>query len=282
MKYIICIVALFALASCNNSEQQQRLKAIVAQDSAMAAQSQKKDSAITSYITALNQIQDNLDSIKSKEHVVSLKTAGGEPLGSNTVAEIRSLDKLIIKNNREIYHLESRLKKSDSKNASLEKMVAHLTKELAEKDAEIASLQAKLADANNSLVVLTHQFNDSVAVINRQRAEINAMRTEVNTVYYTVGTMKELKNKGLIDKKGGLLGIGRTAQLNPDVNTSGFTKANMTELHSLPLNGKFKMVITDHPEGSYKITGTGTADSLLITDAESFWSKGKYLIISIK
>src|ERR1700740_3247288 len=114
MKYIICIVALLALAACNDSQQQQRLKAIVAQDSAMAAQSQRKDSAITSYITALNQIQDNLDSIKSKEHLVSVKTAGGEPLGSNTVAEIRSLDKLIIKNNREIYHLESRLKRSDS------------------------------------------------------------------------------------------------------------------------------------------------------------------------
>jgi hypothetical protein len=92
--------------------------------------------------------------------------------------------------------------------------------------------------------------------------------------------LKELKDKGLIDKKGGLLGIGRTAELNPDISTSSFTKANMTMLQALALNGKFAKMITQHPDKSYKITGN--ADSLLITDASSFWSESKYLVISVK
>src|SRR6185312_9368857 len=247
----------------------------------LAAQSQKKDSAISSYITAFNDIQDNLDSIKAKEKIVSAKTPG-EPLSTNAVADIKALDKLIIKNKREINRLEARLKKMNTKDAGLEKMVAKLTKEVTEKDAEIAELQAKLAAANASLATLTQQFNDSVTVINKQRAEINAMRIEVNTVYYAVGTTKELKEKGLIDKKGGVLGIGRTAELNPEVSTSSFTKGDMVTLHTIPLNGSFLKLITNHPASSYKITGSGKSDTLQITDAPSFWSESKYLVITIK
>ncbi|HTB08031.1 MAG TPA: hypothetical protein VK806_13860 [Bacteroidia bacterium] len=282
MKYIVCIASLLVIASCNNSEQENKLKSLLNRDSILVAESSKKDSVVNDYISALNEIQDNLDSIKSKEKMVSMKTAGGEPLSLTAVADIRSLDRLILKNNREINHLQSRLKKMDKKNANLEKMVAHLTNELAEKDAEIVRLQAKLTDANNSLITLTKQFNDSVAVINKQRAEINAMKTEVNTIYYSVGTMKELKDKGLIDKRGGLLGIGRTAEINPDVNASNLLQGNMTTFHSIALKGKFSRLITAHPIVSYKITGTSKADTLLITDASLFWSRSKYLVVLIK
>lgn len=281
MKRIFCIAAVLALASCNSSQQEQQLKALAAKDSILAAQSQKKDSAISSYITAFNEIQDNLDSIKARERILSGRGTG-EPIGSNTVADIKSLDKLIIRNKREINRLESKLKKTGDKNAGLEKMIARLTKEVSEKDAEIAELQSKLANANQALATLTQQFNDSVSIINKQRAEINAMRIEVNTVYYTVGTMKELKAKGLVDKKGGVLGIGRTAELNPELNTSDFTQGDMVVLHAIPLNGKFLKVITSHPDNSYKITGTDKSDSLVITDASSFWSESKYLVVSIK
>lgn len=282
MKYIASIALLLVIASCNNSEQESKLKSEINRDSILIAESSKKDSVVNSYINAINEIQDNLDSIKSKERIISIKTAGGEPLGMAAISDIRSLDRLIIKNNHEIYRLESRLKKMDKKNASLESMVAHLTKELAEKDAEIVALQAKLTEANNSLATLTRQFNDSVAIINRQRAEINAMKTEVNTVYYTVGTMKKLKDKGLIDRKGGLFGIGRTAEINPEVSSSKFTMGNMATLNSIALNGKFSRLITVHPGDSYKIIGTGNSDTLLITNTPSFWSQSKYLVISIK
>lgn len=281
MKHIFCVVAILVLVSCNNSQQEQQLKALAAKDSILAVQSQKKDSAIISYINAFNDIQDNLDSIKAKEKIVSSKTPG-EPLSSNAVADIKALDKLVIKNKREIYRLEVRLKKANTKDAGLEKMIAKLTKEVSEKDTEIAQLQAKLAAANASLAALTQQFNDSVIVINKQRAEINAMRIEVNTVYYTVGTIKDLKEKGLIDKKGGVLGIGRTAELNPEVNTARFTKGDMVTLHAIPLNGAFQKLITNHPINSYKITGSGKSDTLVITDAASFWSESKYMVATIK
>lgn len=273
------VASLVVIAACNNSTQVANEKALAAKDSTLLAESQKKDSVISVYVDAMNQIQDNLDSIKSKEKILTVNQSG-EPLGKGVVSDVKSLDRLILKNNRKIYHLELKLRKMDKKDAGLEKMLAHLTKELAEKNTEIAVLQEKLSSANESLRSLTVQFNDSVMVINRQRSEINAMRTEVNTVYYAFGTVKELQNKRLIDKKGGLLGIGRTAELNPEASNSKFIKADMTTLHAIVLDGKFGKLVTAHPANSYRVSAN--ADTLVITDPASFWSENKYLVISVK
>ena len=255
------------------------MKSLAAKDSLLTMQAQHKDSTIMSYMHSLSVIQTNLDSIKSKEKIITLH---GEDKMGNPVEEIKSLDKLIVRNNREIYHLEKKLKKEGEKNSDLEKIIAHLTKELAEKDAQIVELENKLAKANDSLRVVVHQLSDSIAVINRQRSEINAMRGEINTVYYAIGTMKELKDKGVINKEGGFIGIGRTAEIKQDFNSSYFTQGNLTELHSIALNAKFVKLLPNHSATSYKITGSNKADSLVITDPSAFWSASKYSVIIVK
>ncbi len=135
MRTIVCIGILSVmLAGCNNSEQEQQLKTLAARDSALMVQAQQKDSTISAYVRSINAIQDNLDSIRSKEKVLRMDGAEGNSATGNTIAEIKSLDKLIVKNHREIYSLEKKLKKANKKDADLEKLVEHLTKELAEKD----------------------------------------------------------------------------------------------------------------------------------------------------
>lgn len=283
MRTIACIIILsIMLAGCSNTQQEQQLKALATKDSLLLLQTQQKDSAINSYVHSLNAIQDNLDSIKKKERILTLGSGEGISASPNTIAEIKSLDKLIVKNHREIYSLEKRLKKSIEKNSDLEKMVARLTKELTEKDEQIVDLENKLAKANDSLKLVVTQLKDSIVVINRQRSEINAMRGEINTVYYAIGTMKELKSNGVVTKEGGFIGIGRTASLKQDFNVSYFTEGNLMQLKAIPLNAKFSKLLTNHPSDSYKISGNNKADSLYINNAVSFWSESKYLVIIVK
>lgn len=281
---IFIFVTSLLLAGCNNSKQEQQLKALVTHDSLMMVQAQQKDSTISAYIHSLNAIQDNLDSITAKEKILNVNGAETAPgtTADKAIRDIKSLDKLIVKNNREIYWLERRLKKAGRKDADLEKLVAHLTKELNEKDAEIVDLENKLAKANDSLKLVVRQLSDSIVVINRQRSEINAMRGEINTVYYAIGSLKELKNKNVINKTGGFIGLGRTAELKQNFNASYFTKANLSDLKVLPLNARFVKLITNHPSASYKVSGNKKADSLYITDPVSFWSQSKYLVVEVK
>ena len=101
-------------------------------------------------------------------------------------------------------------------------------------------------------------------VISRQHATIS----EQNMIYYAVGTTKELKNKGVIMKQGGVLGVGGTEQLKPNTNISYFTGADYHTINALPLYSKLDKIITSHPNGSYKITGNKQADSLHLYQAE--------------
>jgi hypothetical protein len=276
----IPVAAILITACTDNSKQVQQLQALHAQDSLLTLQSQQKDSAIVNYVKTLDEIQNNIDSIKSKEKILSL-SKGGEP-PHNIVADIRNLDERIVRENRRIYQLEKRLKKEDKKDAGLEKVIKHLTKELAEKDAQIGDLQTKLAASNASLQTITEQFNDSIAVIHKQREEISAMRSSINTVYYSVGTAKELKKEGVITKEGSIIGVGGATELKSGFDNSHFTEGDMTKLQDIAINGKFSRVITNHPAGSYKVSGSKSSDTLHIIDPASFWSESKYLVIVIK
>lgn len=273
---IIAFAGIIMTACTDNSKQLQQLQTLRTQDSLLTRQTQQKDSAITNYVKTLDEIQNNIDSIKSKEKILTMGN-GGEPPHS-IVTDIKALDAKILRENRRIYYLERKLKKEDQKDLDLQKVIRHLTKELTEKDAQIADLQTKLAASNNSLKLITEQFNDSIVVIHKQREEINAMRSSINTVYYSMGSAKELKKNGVITKEGSVIGIGGANELKPDFNNSYFTQGDMTKLQDIPLNGKFVKLVTIHPASSYKVSG----DTLHIIDPSSFWSESKYLVIVLK
>jgi hypothetical protein len=174
--------------------------------------------------------------------------------------------------------MKKRLAQSGSKNSELQKMVDHLTEQLTEKDSEIAGLQSQLAETNATLKSEMQKFNDSMQVIARQHATIS----EQNMIYYAVGTAKELKNKGVIMKEGGVLGVGGAETLKPNTNITYFTSADYHSINALPLYSKFDKIITSHPNGSYKISGNDKADSLIITNPKLFWSESKYLVVVVK
>ena len=281
-------IVLFALvmSACNNHEKEQldKIKALHAQDSTLAAEAKSKDSLITNYVNTMGAIQDNLDSLKTKEHILSMNSPEGNKNARTTImGDITAIDNAIIADNKTISKLESRLRKMQNNDASLKKMIDNLTKEVAQKDEEIAMLQSRLNGVSDSMTVLTHNFNDTIAEIRKDRSMIHSMTAEMNTVYYVIGTMKQLKDKGVISKTGGVLGIGRTAELSQKANMAAFTKGDKTQIGDIPLNGRLLKLVTSHPAGSYKVNKNDKkTETLSISDANSFWSESKYLVVEIK
>ncbi len=279
---VLIFVAMFALTACNNSksnEQLLKIKDLAKADSIKAVQANQKDSLITTYLNDLNEIQENLDRIKDREKIITMKPSENNSADKQSmVAEIKELDDWIVSNDKKMTGLEARLKKMDKKNIKLESLVSHLTKEITDKDEEIATMQAKLSKADDSLRFITARFNDSIIVIKKQRAQMAKM----NTVYYITGTMKQLQEKGVIDKEGGFIGLGRVAELNPDAGSSVFIKANLGNLKGISLHGKFRRFITTHPDKAYRIINNSKADSIVINAPANFWSESKYLVVAVK
>jgi hypothetical protein len=164
----------------------------------------------------------------------------------------------------------------------LENIVAHLTQEITEKDAEIVTLQDKLSCTSDSVKYVTANFNDSIVIINMVRAQVADMTTVINTVYYVSGTIKELKDQGVVDKQGGFIGIGRTTKVNQNIDNSKYTVADLTNLKGISLNGKFKKFITVHPDNSYTITPGDKLDYITITNPAAFWGESKYMVVALK
>ena len=282
-RYLVMFLAATLLYACHNSKDQQQIKNLSAQDSLLNQKTGSQDSTIMAYIKSFNDIEDNLDTIKTKSKILTL--TNGEDVANNQqriIDNIRAIGELMLRNKREIAMLERRLKKSNNQNRQLQQMIAHLTEELNEKDAQITALQSQLAQTNVALKDVIQQFNDSLKVVSRQKTQINLMTTTMNTVYYAIGTKKELKKKGVITKEGAIIGLGGATELKQNFNTSYFTKADMTTLHAIPLFSKFQKIVTNNPSGSYTIAGNNKSDSLVIKDPKTFWSQSKYLVIIVK
>ena len=99
-----------------------------------------------------------------------------------------------------------------------------------------------------------------------------------NEVYYAIGTAKELKQRGLLEKKF----LGTTKVLKGDFDASYFVKADKRTLRTIPCNAKKVKVWTNMPQGSYRIVGEKDGPkSIEIVNPDRFWSLASHLVVQI-
>ncbi len=286
---LLLVLPLMMLSTGCNKKKIERLT--FQRDSIMAVAS-AKEANLNEFVSAFNEIEANLDSIKQREMVINKEAKGAEVKGNRKeqiLSDISYINSLLEQNRKKVNDLTAMLRRSNRHSADLEKMVANLNKSIEEKEAEITSLKADLQkmniqvkDLNTKVGDLTTSVNNLTTETQQQKQEIAQKTEELNTAYYVIGTKKELKDKNIIEGVGGFLGIGRVKELSPGADMSNFTKIDITKTTEIPIMKKVAKILTTHPEGSYKIEGTDTADKLVITNPEAFWSKSKALVIAVR
>jgi small-conductance mechanosensitive channel len=291
------IPAMLMTVSCNKmKEENERLKA---KNDSLLSLGFQKDTTVMEFVRAFNEIQSNLDSIKLKENIISQNTSGGTEVQTSAreqiTGDINAIYLMLQKNRELVAQLKSKLKNSESglaganiKIADLEKMIDNLTKGIEAKDAEIAELKdqlgkmnIKVQDLGNQVTNLTTNVEDLSEQNKAKQAAIEAKTAELNTAYYVIGTTKELKEKKVIDKSGGFIGIGRSKNVTESFDKTYFTKVDITTLTELPIFKKKATLLSNHPTGSYKFEGADkkSVDKLVILNYNEFWSRSKYLVI---
>lgn len=252
-----------------------------------------KDSTVIDFVNAFNSIQLNLDSIKNKEKIISKSVQGNSEVKTRAKDQINSDINMIYKlqqnNKNMVAQLRSKLKKSGVYSVELEQMVANLNKQIEEKDVQIAQLNDELAKANVKVTDLSTKVVDlnanvvDLSTANTQQQKLIEEKTaELNTAYYVIGTTSDLKNKKVITKEGGFIGMGRSKELTPEMNKSNFTKVDITQLKGISIMKNKATLLTSHPKSSYRMTGKNLSDSLVITNQKEFWSLSKVLVVNVK
>ena len=294
---LMLIPAMLMTVSCNNmKEENARLK--IKNDSLLALGFQK-DTTVMEFVRAFNDIQSNLDSIKLKENIISQNTNGGTEVQTSArdqiTGDITAIYVMLQKNRDMVTSLRAKLKKSESglsganiKIAELEKMIDNLTMSIENKNTEISELKDQLGKMNIKVQDLGNQVTNLNTNVENLSAENKAKQQAIeektaalNTAYYVVGTTKELKEKKIIDKSGGFIGLGRSKTVTENFDKTYFTKADITSLNEISIFKKKAVLLTNHPAGSYKFEGADkkTVDKLIILDYTEFWSRSKYLVI---
>lgn len=279
---ILYTVLALLIASCNSNSGEgstPELDSLKAENDRLKAEAMAKDQSIDEFLQSLNEIEENLNAIKEREKIVRITSTSIENQNTKQeqiAADINMIGQLLLENKSKIASLNKKLKAAGIKSAELEKIIEGLNKKLDEKDNEIASLKEELTIANAALEKLFVEYNQRID-------ELDDKTNKLNTAYYVIGTKKELLEKGVITKEGGIVGIGKTNKLKSDFNKEYFTKIDVTTTSSIPLLSKKANVLTTHPSGSYKIEGAkDKAEKLVISNSDEFWSASKYLVIIVE
>ncbi|MCE3226396.1 MAG: hypothetical protein K0S32_947 [Bacteroidetes bacterium] len=284
----ITILALAFLTACATSQKEKeglearynhRMDSIT---NLMAMQ----DSAINEFISSFNEIELNLDSVAKKQNVISMELdkSKGELRGSAKIrinSQIEAINAIMDKNEAKITELNRRLKNSNVNIKEFKKTISLLNDQILEKNTEMEVLNGKLAIYRINVVLLQVAV-DTLSGENYEKTKLIEEQTNViHTAYYIVGKTKELSEKKIIDKSGGLLGIGKSKKLSEEFDTQHFSKIDYTQTLTIPIYSKKAKLITTHPFDSYILDKDNNKfTQMRIINPDKFWSASKYLVVA--
>ena len=290
-RLFIAVILVTVAVSCQNYKKD--VSKLTQERDSIAREAELKDSAVTGYLEDFNEIMATLDSIKTMEKLVTVKSSGQREMSYSQkqaiLDDVALLNEMLQKNKEQLAALQKKLNnanykvgKLNSTIAELERLVSSLQKQVDEKDAEIARLNTDVQNLSRDVI----QLNEKIAVMESESQEksntIDRQVHELNKAFYVIGSRKELEESGVVDRSGGFLGIGRTSVVKEDFNKEVFTAVDIRDFAYIPLNTKKAEVITVHPAGSFHISGEKTADTLFVDNQNIFWNASKFLVIVTK
>jgi len=265
--YLSFVASILMFSSCGESAKYQSLQN--SKDSLQHVLN-VKNKEVNEYLMLINQIEENFEKIKAAENEVTVVKEGASPSMQERVqANIEYINKLLADNRAKIEELS----KYKSQVGGLQSSVTRLRRQLEEREAVIARLQAELAEKNAIIrtldsTVVQMSFDMGELMYAKQEIEYIAIEqdAELHTAFYMVGTLRDLRNKGVNIKKGNL-------------NPRGFTQIDIRDVTTIELNSKSGRILSLHPKGSYKMTVVDKKAVLEITNPAAFWSITRYLVV---
>ncbi len=277
---VLITLSITLIQSCSFGPYEEEVKQ--QRDSLLQAQ---EDSLISVYMSEIESIDDKLKSITTKNGIFD-QNERPEDLSKDVILKrVEMLDELLESNQSQLDKLLSKIEKNEVRNNELQSMVEEMRSRISQKEAQIDDLMGLLTDKDMKIDEILLRM-DSMRIDNIELAEeVIKLDEELHLVYYVVDEKEELIEQKIITKSGGLLGIGSTKKLDAEsLDRSKFTEVDERDLISVPLYSKRAKVITNHPDGSYKIVmdENDAPQSLDILDRKAFWSVSDYLVVEVK
>ncbi|MGB1032527.1 MAG: hypothetical protein ACPGWM_07920 [Flavobacteriales bacterium] len=265
MKYSILILVIsFSFIACDNNEEalnklNERNKTITALAVERTEELRESEAVIANMNARINLVLNELEE--------------GE-VPDEFQEKVLVLQQRLKNSSTDLSQLQANLKRTSGEQKKLVGSLQQLESDLLHQEQEMTAVLLELQEAD---IVIADQEETLVSL----QIENGQLRQEMNQAYVAIGSMKQLKEQGVVKKVGGLFGLGGKAVLSADMNESAFSQIDGSLATSLTLNGQNATLVSNHPEGSYELVEFEEQSSLQIKDPEEFWSRGKYLTIAL-
>ncbi|MBO7199907.1 MAG: hypothetical protein J6V54_00775 [Bacteroidales bacterium] len=287
-KILLGVFASIALVftSCNNIEEE-RARSQKTIDSLQSIVDSKNDE-MNQFFETLNEIEDNLAKVTSKfgsvEELRRGKTEIKNDVKMKINDQINDINSMLAANKQRLNALNKKLADSKVENTTLKEYVEKLQNRISEQENEIQTLVTELEQKN----IIIETLNTNVAELTKSNTEkeqiIAKQIADANRVYFIIGTYKELKEAGVVNKTGGFIGLGKKQQVTNNMNTDLFTQIDKTTTTVIDIEREKVKVLSKHPEGSYELVmnDDDVCMSLKINNPTEFWKYTDYLVITTK
>lgn len=284
--YLFVIIMVFASCGQGKKAEVDRLKA---ENDSLQHAKIMLEQEVNDYFSTLNEVQQNIEKIKSAQNVLSVK-----PLSENTPEDVRNkvtedmayINEMIRTNKQELEDLRTKLKRSSFKLDDVEKTLAQLTKQLNEESAKVARLQTTIMKKDSVITKLgtaVDSLGKNVEELASQNEEKQGVIKEqdqaINSAWYAIGSRKELRDNKIVTSDGI---FSAQKVLQADFNKNYFVKVDARNTRSIPLYSTTKArILTNHLKTSYTLEKENENYVLVITNPAEFWSVSKYLVVEV-
>ncbi len=290
MKTKYLLILLFPVLLFNTSciKQSAEYQALKDQNDSLIRAKHLMQAELDEYISSINQIEQNIEKIKSAENVLTIQSGDIELTDETQIKineDLEYLNEMLRVNREELANLRSKLKKSTIKTSELERTVTKLMKELEEESQKVKLLYEQLAQKDSLIADMGSQIEELGSDIEELKTDnstkekvIKEQDETINTAWYVFGTRKELKDQNIITSKGI---FSPQKVLQSDFNKNYFVKIDARKTKSIPLYSTSAKILTNHPKSSYTLEKDNNYFVLIIVDYKAFWSVSKYLVVEV-
>lgn len=280
-------ILLILITSCG--KQSSDYKSLKAQNDSLQNAKIKLQEEVDGYFSAMNQIEQNIEKIKSTENVISIQPVGkelNEDIRVKINEDMTYINDMLQANKTELTRLKSKIRKSAFKSSQLEHTILRLAKSLEEETTKVALLQVELAEKDSIIIKLDTKVKDmgknidDISTDNKTKeTKIKEQDETIHTAWYVFGTMSELKQQKIVTTDG-ILSAQKVLQR--DFNKNYFVRIDARNTKSIPLYSTHAKILTSHPKSSYTLDKENGNFVLIILDTDDFWSISKYLVIEVE
>ncbi len=282
---ITLIVFSLILAGCGKSEDLEKQNAKLTQE--MAA----KDRLIEEVTSTINQVHDRLEAtwamqknvIRQSSSMESGKNFNEAELKQQMLTRISDISSMLSENRKRVVDLQQRLKRATIQYTGLQQMVDELKKNIEDREKSIADLQTHVQNLEGEVTQKTQVIAVRDETIQTQTKQIEDQEKELNAGFYVTGKWSDLKKKGVIESKGGILWglLGSTTVLTSKFDDDEFTALDKTKEQSIDVPGDIDELVPMRDKSSYSTEEKPDHHTVIrVIKPEDFWRERHLVIVT--